>query len=71
MKKMAPQSNAQRPTRLDPRYINGRVQLPYGLKVAEVEQAVAENHVGKLRSNFLYRIPGVGVGRHRSDLAGD
>jgi len=32
------------PTKLDPRYVNQRVVLPYGLKVGEVEQAVAETY---------------------------
>lgn len=35
---------ATRPTKLDPRYVNRRVVLPYGLKVSEVEQAVAETY---------------------------
>jgi len=34
----------QRPTRLEPRYINRRVTLPYGLSVGEVEKAVAETY---------------------------
>lgn len=33
-----------RPTRLDPHYINHRVVLPYGLKVTEVEEAIAETY---------------------------
>jgi hypothetical protein len=33
-----------RPTQLDPRYVNRRVVLPYGLKVEEVENAVAETY---------------------------
>lgn len=33
-----------RPIRLDPRYINRHVALPYGLTVEEVEEAVAETH---------------------------
>ena len=33
-----------RPTQLDPRYINRRVVLPYGLRVEEVENAVAETY---------------------------
>lgn len=33
-----------RPTRLDPRYVNRSVTLPYGLTVSEVEQAVAETY---------------------------
>lgn len=33
-----------RPTRLDPRYVNRRVQLPYRLRVDEVEKAVAETY---------------------------
>lgn len=33
-----------RPTHLDPHYINHRVVLPYGLKVTEVEEAVAETY---------------------------
>lgn len=33
-----------RPTQLDPRYINRRVILPYGLQVEEVEKAVAETY---------------------------
>jgi len=33
-----------RPTQLDPRYVNRRVTLPYGLTVPEVEQAVAETY---------------------------
>lgn len=32
------------PTQLDPRYINRRVLLPYGLRVEEVEKAVAETY---------------------------
>lgn len=32
------------PAKLDPRYINHRALLPYGLKVGEVEQAVAETY---------------------------
>ncbi len=34
----------ERPTRLDPRYVNRSVNLPYGLTVAEVEKAVAETY---------------------------
>ncbi len=34
----------ERPTRLDPRYINQSVSLAYGLTVAEVETAVAETY---------------------------
>jgi hypothetical protein len=34
----------QRATRLDPRYINPRVQLPYGLRTEEVAEAVAETY---------------------------
>lgn len=33
-----------RPTQLDPRYVNGRASLPYGLQVDEVEKAVAETY---------------------------
>ena len=33
-----------RPTQLDPRYVNRRVILPYGLRVEEVEEAVAETY---------------------------
>ena len=33
-----------RPTRLDPRYVNQRASLPYGLRVDEVEKAVAETY---------------------------
>lgn len=33
-----------RPTKLDPCYVNRRVVLPYGLKVKEIEQAVAETY---------------------------
>ena len=33
-----------RPTQLDPRYVNRRVSLPYGLRVDEVEKAVAETY---------------------------
>ncbi|MBM4085597.1 MAG: hypothetical protein FJ272_12470 [Planctomycetes bacterium] len=33
-----------RPTGLDPRYVNQRVTLPYGLTVTEVERAVAETY---------------------------
>jgi hypothetical protein len=33
-----------RPTKLESRYINERVELPYGLTVQEVEQAVAETY---------------------------
>ena len=33
-----------RPTKLDPRYVNRRVVLPYALKVKEIEQAVAETY---------------------------
>ncbi len=119
-----------RPTKLDPCYVNRRVVLPYGLKVKEIEQAVAETYrlfhglndylkssgfrpleelllgnslsgiisekldqadwsfsgrsgtsrrtptasitaagVEKLRNNFLYRLPDVGIGRHRTILA--
>jgi len=32
------------PTGLDPQYVNGKVLLPYGLKVDEVENAVAETY---------------------------
>lgn len=32
------------PTKLDPRYVNQQVILPYSLKVGEVEQAVAETY---------------------------
>ncbi len=32
------------PVQLDPRYVNRRVQLSYGLKVEEVEKAVAETY---------------------------
>jgi hypothetical protein len=32
------------PTELDSRYVNRRALLPYGLKVSEVEQAVAETY---------------------------
>ena len=31
-------------TELDPRYVNRRALLPYGLKISEVEQAVAETY---------------------------
>lgn len=37
-------ANVTRPTCLDPRYINRRVKLPYGLQVNEVEKAVAETY---------------------------
>ena len=33
-----------RPTRLDSRYVNRRVALPYGLTINEVEEAVAETY---------------------------
>lgn len=33
-----------RPTQLDPRYVNRGVQLPYGLRVDEIEEAVAETY---------------------------
>ena len=33
-----------RPTRLDPRYINRQVTLPYGLTISEIERAVAETY---------------------------
>ncbi|TVR58058.1 MAG: hypothetical protein EA420_18005 [Candidatus Competibacteraceae bacterium] len=33
-----------RPTRLDPRYVNRRASLPYGLRVEEIEIAVAETY---------------------------
>jgi hypothetical protein len=33
-----------RPTKLDPRYVNRRVILPYELRVEEVEKAVAETY---------------------------
>jgi len=33
-----------RPVQLDPRYVNRRAVLPYGLKVEEVEQAVTETY---------------------------
>jgi len=33
-----------RPTELDPRYVNRSVIFPYGLKVEEVEKAVAETY---------------------------
>lgn len=33
-----------RPTRLDPRYVNRQVRLPYGLRVEEIEQAAAETY---------------------------
>ena len=33
-----------RPSRLEPRYVNRHVQLPYGLQVDEVEKAVAETY---------------------------
>jgi len=33
-----------RPTQLDPRYVNRRASLPYGLRVDEVEKAVAETY---------------------------
>ena len=33
-----------RPTRLDPRYVNRRIKLPYGFKAEEVEEAVAETY---------------------------
>jgi hypothetical protein len=32
------------PTRLDSRYVNRRVALPYGLTVNEIEEAVAETY---------------------------
>ena len=39
------QSSAQeRPTQLDPRYVNHHASLPYGLRVDEVEKAVAETY---------------------------
>jgi hypothetical protein len=34
----------ERPTRLDARYVNRSVSLPYGLTVAEIEEAVAETY---------------------------
>ena len=34
----------ERTTELDPRYINQRVSLPYGLTVAEIEISVAETY---------------------------
>lgn len=33
-----------RSTRLDPRYVNQRVVLPYGLTISEIEHAVAETY---------------------------
>ena len=33
-----------RPTQLDPQYVNRRASLPYGLRVDEVEKAVAETY---------------------------
>ena len=33
-----------RPTQLDPHYVNRRASLPYGLRVDEVEEAVAETY---------------------------
>ena len=33
-----------RPTKLDPRYVNRRVILPYELRAEEVEEAVAETY---------------------------
>ena len=33
-----------RPTKLDPRYVNRNVNLPYGLTIDEIEQAVAETY---------------------------
>ena len=33
-----------RPTQLDPRYVNPRASLPYGLRVDEVEKAVSETY---------------------------
>ena len=33
-----------RPARLDPRYVNRSVRLPYGLRVNEVEQAASETY---------------------------
>lgn len=33
-----------RPTHLDPDYVNRRAFLPYGLRVDEVEKAVAETY---------------------------
>lgn len=33
-----------RPTELDPRYVNRRASLPYGLRVDEVEKAVSETY---------------------------
>ena len=33
-----------RPTQLDPRYVNRRASLPYGLRVEEVEKAVSETY---------------------------
>ncbi len=39
------QSSAQeRPTRLDPRYVNQRASLPYALRIDEVEKAVVETY---------------------------
>lgn len=32
------------PTKLDPRYVNHRVVLPYSLKIGEIEQAIAETY---------------------------
>lgn len=34
----------ERPTRLNPRYVNQRASLPYGLRVDEVEKAVGETY---------------------------
>ena len=39
-----PKTSVSRPTKLDPYYVNRRVVLPYGLKVSEVEHAVAETY---------------------------
>ena len=36
--------NDNRPTELDARYVNPSVKLPYGLKVSEVQHAVAETY---------------------------
>lgn len=33
-----------RPTQLDPRYVNRRASLPYGLRIDEIEKAVAETY---------------------------
>lgn len=33
-----------RPTQLDPQYVNRRISLPYGLRIDEVEKAVAETY---------------------------